>query len=211
MGYMIWTAIKSAAVDIWDEMLYLMIFNVIWVVGTVLIIPWPFVTFGLFAIVYDVGQGKGIKFGTFFRYAARVWKQAYIWGGINIAVLIIWLVNLNFYGDISAQWAGGLQIVILGVGIFWFVLQVVALAIYPRLEEPGFKLATRNAAVIFGRYPLPVLALLLVIAVVVAISYFLQVLLLLATVSIIAVVINRMVEAVIKRELQRDEIEEIDE
>jgi hypothetical protein len=55
------------------------------------------------------------------------------------------------------------------------------------------------------------LALLLVIAVVVAVSYFLQVLLLLGTMAIIAVVTNRVMEAVIKRELQRDEIEELDE
>ncbi|HEX9924731.1 MAG TPA: hypothetical protein VGD99_18895, partial [Anaerolineae bacterium] len=63
---MILTALKNSVLDLWEEMFYALVFSIIWVVGTVLIIPWPFVTFGLFFTVYDVGQGKGIKLSTFF-------------------------------------------------------------------------------------------------------------------------------------------------
>ncbi|MBN1221347.1 MAG: hypothetical protein JXM69_20655 [Anaerolineae bacterium] len=208
MGYLIWTAIKNAAVDFWDEMLYLFIFNVIWLVGTLLIIPWPFVTFGLFAIAYDVGQGKGIKFGSFFGHAAQVWKQAYIWGGINIGLIIVLLVNIRFYGNIEAPWAVALQIIIIGIVIFWLVLQLIALAIYPRLEEPGFKLAVRNAAVVFARYPVAILILLVLIVALVIASFFLQILFIVATFSMIAVATNRMVGAAVTRELQRGSDEE---
>ena len=200
---MIWDVIKQSAADIWDEMLYLMIFNVIWLIGTLLIIPWPFVTFGIFAVAYDIGQNKGIKFTTFFSHARRVWKQAYIWGGINLGLLIVLLVNINFYGNIRAQWAEIAQILIIGFTLFWGILQLVALPIYPRLEEPGFKLAMRNAVVVMGRYPLATLSLIAVVVVIGVISYFFQIIILLGAFSIITIVANRMVGAIIKRELKR--------
>jgi hypothetical protein len=53
--------IKNSASDIWDEMFYLIIFNLIWVVGTLLILPWPFVTFGLFFTAYDIGEARGLN------------------------------------------------------------------------------------------------------------------------------------------------------
>jgi hypothetical protein len=62
---MIWIALKQTGADIWDEILSLLIFNVITLVGMVLSIPWPFVTFGLFEMAYDIGQGKGVKFSAF--------------------------------------------------------------------------------------------------------------------------------------------------
>ncbi|MFC1976408.1 hypothetical protein ACFLXQ_08410 [Chloroflexota bacterium] len=207
MGYMIWHAIKQSAIDIWDEMLYLIVFNVIWLVGTLLIIPWPFVTFALFAIAYDVGQSKGIGFGKFFSYGRQAWKQAYIWGGINLGILIVALVNVSFYSNIAASWAAFLQMLIIGVSIIWFVLQLIALPIYPRLEEPGFKQAVRNAAVLFGRYPLVILTIVGLAAILVAVPLFfgiLQILFVLGTFSIIAILMNRMVEAMIKRELKRE-------
>jgi hypothetical protein len=211
MDYMIWHTIRQSAVDIWDEMFYLIIFNIIWLVGTFLIIPWPFVTFALFAIAYDIGQSKGISLGKFFSYGRQTWKQAYIWGGINLGVLIVALVNINFYGDIMASWAAVLQMFIFGATIFWFIVQLVALPIYPRLEEPRFKLAVRNAAVLFGRYPLVVLMIVgLAVVLVVAPLLFgiLQILLVVATFSMIAILMNRVVEAMVRRELKREEGDE---
>ena len=119
-------------------------------------------------------------------------------------MLIILLVNINFYGNIRAQWAEIAQILIIGFTIFWGILQLVALPIYPRLEEPGFKLAMRNAAVVMGRYPLAILSLIVVVVVIGVISYFLQIVILLGAFSIIAIVANRMVGAIIKRELKRE-------
>ncbi|MBN1994894.1 MAG: hypothetical protein JW953_19515 [Anaerolineae bacterium] len=203
MGRMIWSAIRQSAIDIWDEMLYLMLFNVIWVVGTLLIIPWPFVTFALFAIVYDIGQGKGISFGQFFSYGRAMWKQAYTWGGINLGIFIVVWMNINFYINFDTQWSLALTFLILSVSFFWFVLQLMALAIYPRMEEPGFKVVTRNAAVLFGRYPVVVFTWLILMAVLVVVSFFLQVLILVGVFSLIAVLTNRMVEAMVRKELKR--------
>lgn len=200
---MIFSAIKKSAIDAWDELLLLMIFNVIWVVGTALILPWPFVTFGLFYTVRDIGEGKGIKLNTFFNYGRQMLKPAYIWGGINLVILVALIGNLSFYGGFNAQWASLVQIFIMAVLFFWSLVQLIALALYPRLEEPSFKLAMRNAAVIIGRYPLPILALLLVITLLVVASVFFSALFFLITFSVIAVFINGVVSALIHQELKR--------
>ena len=201
---MIWISLRQAGSDIWDELFHLMLFNVVTLLGTILIIPWPFVTFGLFEMAYDIGQGKGIKFTAFFSRAAQVWKQAYIWGLINLAAIIVILINLRFYATLEASWAAIAQILMVGIATFWFALQLIALPIYPRLEEPGFKLALRNAAILIGRYPFPVLTLLIIVVAVVALIIFvpqLNLFIMLGFFSFTAVLCNRMVGAMVRKEL----------
>lgn len=201
---MIWTSLKHVGSDIWDELFNLIVFNVVTLIGTILIIPWPFVTFGLFEMTYDISQGKGIKFTTFFTRAAQVWKQAYVWGGINLGVIIIVAINLNFYGNFVATWASVAQILMLGVAVFWFTLQLVILPLYPRLEEPGFKIALRNAAVLMGRYPLPTLTVFIIVAAMTAFTIYIRqcnLFVVLGYFSFTAVLCNRMVSAMVRKEL----------
>jgi hypothetical protein len=205
---MIWQVIKQSAIDIWDEMLYLLIFNVIWVLGTFLIIPWPFVTFGLFAVACDISQGKGIKFSTFFAHAGRMWKQAYIWGGINLAILFVLWVNFNFYSNLGTRWADFIGTFVLGLMIFWIIFQLIILPIYPRLEKPGFKLALHNATIVAARHPLEILLLVIIVVGIGVATLLLSAIAMpisfLITFSVIAVVANRLVETLIEQELKRE-------
>lgn len=200
---MVWHIIKHSARDIWDEVLYIIIFNIIWLIGSVLIIPWPFVTFSLFFTAHDIGQGKGIKLKTFFAHGRRMWKQAYIWGGINLAAAFILWTNLAFYAGIQAQWATAVRMFFVMLTIFWTILQLVSLSIYPRLVEPGFKLALRNAAVVIGRYPLAGLALVATILLVGLVAFIFPVYIFLGAMAMIAVVTNRAVAEVIDREMKQ--------
>lgn len=202
---MIWAIIKNSATDIWDEMLYLMIFNIIWLISLPLVIPLPLVTFGLFFTIYDVGEAKGIGFGTFWEHARRMWRQAYVWGGINLAVFIIAWINLNFYAQVRADWAGLAQIFVLALMAFWLILQLIALPFYPRLEQPRLKLALRNAGVTIGRYPLATFALIIVVGLILAIASFFPAIFFLGAFSVIAVVANRLVAAVVAKERRQEE------
>lgn len=200
---MIWDFLKKSVLDVWDEMLFLMIFNVIWVVGSLLIIPWPFVTFALFYTARDVGEGRSIHFSTFFTYGWQMLKPAYIWGGINLAVIVAVWFNLNFYAGFEASWAVIVRLFITSLAIAWVVLQLIGLALYPRLVEPSFKLALRNAAVIVGRHPFSIIISLIIITLLVAVSIFFSALAILITFSLIAVLTNNVVEAIVGQELQR--------
>src|SRR5512139_1616139 len=105
--------LKKSVLDIWEELLYLILFNVICFIGLILILPAPLVLFGLFGTVYEIGEGKGINLGTFWSYARNLWKPAYVWGGLNLVILVIWGINLRFYNDFTAAWATALQMFLL--------------------------------------------------------------------------------------------------
>lgn len=201
---MILEALKKAGLDLWEELLLLALFNIIWCLGTVLIVPWPAVTFGLFYTVRDVGEGKAIKFTTFFEHVRRTWKPAYLWGGVNLAVWLLVALNLRFYASIAAQWAATMQVVMIALLVVWTVLQIVVLPIYPRLAEPGLKLALQNALVVIGRYPLALIALLVMILIVLVTAAFFPPFGLIMAVALVAILANRMVDEAINRELKRE-------
>lgn len=203
---MMWAIIKNSAGDIWDEMFYLIIFNFISFVGALLILPLPWVIFGLFFTAYDIGEGKGIKLGTFFQHARRMWKQALLWGGINLALFAIWWVNVDFYGRMGTQWAAIAQMFTIALGAFWLILQLIALPFYPRLVNPGFKLAQRNALISIGHYPHFVFVLLILLVLILAVTFFVQVLMFLGAFAMIAVTANRVVDAMVKKERLRQTV-----
>ncbi len=198
---MLWRILKKSTLDLSEEILYLVIFNVFWLIGTVLILPFPLVTFALFHTVYDIGQGKGIKMGTFVTYARQTWKQAYIWGAINLVVLLVARINLSFYAGIDAGWAAVVQTVVIAITFFWLILQLLILPLYPRLTNPGFRLALRNAAAMIGLQPLIVFSLVILTGLIGLLSFFFQAIALIGSFSIIAVVANRTVQAILEKAL----------
>jgi uncharacterized membrane protein YesL len=207
---LIWQALKKSAADFWDEILYLMIFNLIWAIGSLFLIPLPFLTFGLWYTAHDISQGKGINFSTFWGHLRQTWRPALIWGAINLGIGLVLILNLNFYANMGTQWAGVAQIMIIAIALFWSIVQLVALTLYPHLEEPGFRLATRNAGTLVAKYPLPVLALVAIFGLIGLLTSIFPALFLLGTISLMAVFANRMVKTIVFEEMgwEEEELEE---
>lgn len=198
-----WAIVKKTAADMWEEMFYLLVFNLIWLVGALLILPLPFVTFGLIYVVHDIGDGRGIKFGSLFAYGKKMWKPAYIWGLIFLSVLAGLIFNLYLYTGIEASWASFLRLFILSMTIFWLLLQLVTLTLYPRLVEPSFKLAIRNASVVTARHPLAILTLMIAIGLIFGVTIVFPALLLLISFSTIALLTNNVIDVLVTQELER--------
>ncbi len=199
---MIWVALKQAGGDFWDEFLLLIIFNAVWLLGSLFLLPWPYLTFGLFYTAYEVGQGKAIKFRTFFVGPAPVWKQAYLWGVLNALLLFVVWFNIRFYGSFGTQWSTVLEILLFAFAIFWVMLQLVALPMYPRLNEPGLKLALRNGIVAMGQFPLATFVLLILVAVMVVVGTLFPLFAFMGAGSLTAVLANRIVGAIVERALK---------
>lgn len=196
-----WQIVKKSTTDLWDEMLLMLVFNIIWIVGMLLVIPLPFVTFGLFYICYNVAQGKGIKFTQFFRYGRDTWKPAYIWGMINIFALGVFAFNIMFYAQFSTSWAAMLRVMFTSLIVVWLLWQLVAVALYPRLVEPGFRLAAQNAAVLIGKNPVVVVLLGLLIAFLVAVSSVVPAFGIALGVSLTALLVTNTVHLLLKKEM----------
>lgn len=129
------------------------------VINIVLLLPAVFFVFALYAVLYDCRQSIALKFSTYFKYLRSTWKQALTFGVINMVFigLVVW--NLSFYAQFEAAWAVMMQYVFLSISLLWAILQIIMLPLYPRLENPQFKLALKNAGAIFASYLIPVIIL----------------------------------------------------
>nr|NIS78786.1 hypothetical protein [Anaerolineales bacterium] len=164
--------------------------------GLLLLIPWPIVTLGLFYAVYEIGQGRAIGLRTFFAGGWRVRKHAYRWGLLNLFVMIILGSNIRFYSSPETPLGGTnigavLSSFFLSLTVLWLVWQLYTLSMFPRMKEPRLLLTMRQAGLLVLRQPIPsffvaILAVLLGLA-----SFFLPILPLLLTFSVIAVLANR--------------------
>ncbi|OGO20573.1 MAG: hypothetical protein A2Z14_15985 [Chloroflexi bacterium RBG_16_48_8] len=228
---LVWTIIRKTFSDIWSESFLLILFNVIWVLGSapgllllaygaitravlllligfITIIPWPFLTFSLFHMAYEVGEGKAIGFRRFFVLGRQVWRQAYLWGGMNLVVIPILVANISFYSNPDAPWGGNtigtvVSSFFISIAIFWMVLQEFALTVYPRLEKPGIRNTLSFAAQIILRWPIPALSATFISLCFCLISFFIPILPILITFSFIAVLANRAMAEILAEDSRR--------
>lgn len=129
------------------------------VINIVLFLPFAFFIFPLYHVVFDCRRGIVISFKSFFGYVRSSWKNALIWGGINLVVALMVGWNLRFYAQFDEAWAGIMQLVFLSITMVWVILQIIMLPMYPRLEAPSFKLALKNSAAIIGGYIIPTIVI----------------------------------------------------
>jgi len=173
---------KKAFSIFWDDSISLIVFNFICflsllpallffsvtnatasvvtsIINTVLFLPSVFFIFALYHVLFDCRRSIVISFRSFFGYIGSTWKQALIFGVINVfmALMVGW--NLRFYAQFHEAWAGIVQAIFVSVTMIWVILQITMLPLYPRLTDPSFKLALRNAGALFAGYILPVLVM----------------------------------------------------
>jgi hypothetical protein len=202
----IWEIIKKSTIDLWDEMLYMVLFNVIWLVGTLLLLPWPFVTFALYFIAIDVADGKGIKWGKFWRYGRENLKSAYIWGGINFVALGLMWFNIVFYSRYNEAWAQILQLFFLSLLAFWLLLQHISVVLYPRLVEPSYKLALRNSAILVGKNPIVSLVVMVLSGALILVSALFPALTFMIVFSYVAIIIANTAHVLLRKELAEPDV-----
>lgn len=202
----IWEIIKKSTIDLWDEMLYMVLFNVIWLIGTLLILPWPFVTFALYFIAIDVADGKGIKWSKFWGYGRKNLKSAYIWGGVNVVALGLMWFNIIFYSRFNAAWAQILQLFFLSLLAFWLLVQHIAVVLYPRLVEPSYKLALRNAAILVGKYPVVSLVVMVLSGAMILVSAFFPALAFMIVFAYVAIIIANTAHVLLRKELAETDL-----
>lgn len=144
------------------------------IINILLFLPLVFFMFALYAVLYDGRQGIVISFKTYFRHLRKMWKQALVYGVINILFVILVSWNLRFYAQFEAAWAGIMQMLFLSISLVWATLQLVMLPLYPRLEKPTYRMALRNSVTITGRHLFSVLVLVVITAALLVLTYNFQ-------------------------------------
>ncbi len=166
---------------LWEESIYLVIYNVLTLIavlggpmlllsgvpimmglGGIVLLAAPPALFGMFWLTYQISLDNAVGFGTYFEGAKQHKKAAYIWGAINLVVLITLMSNVLFYQGIEAQWSFWVGTLFMGLLISWVVVQLLTLALYPHMVEPSFKLAIRNALSLIAVNPFAVVGMAIV-------------------------------------------------
>jgi hypothetical protein len=97
-----------------------------------------------------------------------------------------------------------MQILLIAFTIFWLLLQLVALPMYPRLEKPGLRLALRNGIVAMGQYPGISFVLLFLVAVMVIAASLFPLFAFMGAGSLTAVLANRTVGVIVARAVKAE-------
>lgn len=217
---LIWEILKKTLQYGWEEIIYLVIYNIVTlaallagptllvtgvnsqsallvVAGIVLLALIPPALFGLFWLTYQISLGNAVKFSTYFDGARQHPKPMAVWGGINLLVMVTLISNVIFYQAMTAAWAGFVGLFFYSLLVVWMVLQLLVLAIYPHLEQPGFRMAFRNAMLLVAVNPFAVLGMAAVAVGGVILGGTVPVLMGLASVSLAALVASVTVKELI--------------
>jgi len=196
---------RNSLGDIWEESAYLLVFNLFWLCSIPFIFPFPFATFGLFAILYDIGQSKSIKFSVYFKNIRNLWQEAAIWGGINLLILFVAGGGLYLLEMMKMNVAILAQAVIVGLMLHWSIVQLYMLAVYPRLEQPSFSMALRYAVASIGSYLTGLVALLVLMFFVGVLALIFYPLIFVGLLVVVVAFLNRLVEVVIAKKIPKVE------
>ncbi len=198
-----WQTIKSAFVDFIDEVFLLALFNLLWVVSALLVLPFPFATAGLTWVAVQVGEGRAISWRTFFEGGRRYWKPAYLWALINLAAWSVTFFNISFYGRLNTTWSLLVRSVVFSMAIIWAVLQLYVFPLLIRQEVPSLRLAYRNGLILMSTWPLLTIIVLVLALILLVISSLLTLPLFLFYFAFVALLTNRAVEEALKAEKVR--------
>ncbi len=217
----IWDILKKTALFGWEEIIHLVLANIItlaallagptlvitginrgsallMLAGSVVMFAIPPALFGLFWLTYQISLGNAVKFSTFVDGVKQPLKPMFIWGGINLLVVVMLVSNVIFYQAMEAAWAAFVAQFFYGVLIVWLILQLLTLAMYPHLETPGFRLALKNTLRLFAINPFAVIGMAVIVIGEVALGGYAPVILGLLSVSLAALVASITVEELVK-------------
>jgi hypothetical protein len=139
--------------DVWQELWTILIIQLLFLFGQVLIIFGPPVTVALFYYGNRIAHDELATERDFLKAVRKYWKPAWRWGGMNL--LVIGLLAGDYY--LTGKWVSVPNLVFFLQGlyaallIFWLLLQLFALPFLFEQEQPSVMQALRNSTVFVRR------------------------------------------------------------
>jgi len=168
--------------------IYLVGFNLLWVLCSLPIITLPPATAALYVVTQQLAKRQRVNPNDFFRamlnYAVVSWR----WGVLNIAVALGLWTNFWFYSNFDATF---LKALVLGLGLGWLLIQMYCFPILLEQQQPSVRQALRNALVLCLRHPAFTMIYGFVTALIIVVSLSMIYLWVLITASLITFFYNR--------------------
>lgn len=150
---MAFTIVGRALRDLWQELGTVLIVQLLFLLGIVLILPAPPAILALFFYGNRIAHDEIASERDFLDALRRYWKPAWRWGVLNL--LVIGLLTGDYFltarlidNTALASYVQGLYVALLAG---WLLLQLFTLPFLFEQEEPRLLQALRNAAVLIGQ------------------------------------------------------------
>jgi hypothetical protein len=154
--------------DVWQELWTILIIQLLFLLGQFLIILGPPVTVALFFYGNRIAHDEIATERDFLKAILRYWKPAWRWGGLNLLVIGLLVVDYSLTGKWmgNADLASFMQGLYVALLVLWLLLQIFVLPFLFEQEQPSVIQALKNATLFLRRN----LILVLVLSVLLAIS-----------------------------------------
>jgi uncharacterized membrane protein YesL len=130
--------------------IYLVGFNLLWVLCSVPIITLPPATAALYVVTQQLAKRQRVSHNDFFRAMLKYAVVSWRWGLLNIAAVLVLWTNFWFFSRLDAAFLNAL---VLGLGLAWLLIQMYCFPILLEQQQPSVRQALRNALVLCLRHP----------------------------------------------------------
>lgn len=185
--------IAQAFVDWWDDWIGQIIITLAWMLCWVTIVLGPPATLGLYHVTNRLAHGEGLGLGGLVEGGRRYFLTSWLWATLNLLALLVIMVDLMFYAQIQAAWAGLLLGTLVVLGLTWLLVQFYALPFLVEQEHKSLKMALRNGLFVALASPGYTLVVVGMTILILAISTVLVFPLFMGVPSLVAAICNRAV------------------
>ncbi len=185
--------IVDSFVDWWDDWIAIVVLNLVWALCWVTIILGPPATLALYYATNQVARGMAFDYKELIAIAEKYFLQSWLWALSNLVIVVILIVNVQFYG--SGQAFGNVAIQELSIFLVavWLIVQFYTLPYFIEQSDKRLRVAWQNSLFTLFKSPVYTLVLAVFTALVVAVSGFLIVPAFLGGPCLIAVLGNNAV------------------
>jgi uncharacterized membrane protein YesL len=162
--------VGRSVVDWWDGWLDMVVTLMIWLFAQMSIVLGPPATFGLYYVVHNMVNGEALGVRGLISGGRKYFFKAWLWGLLNIIVAGTITINFMFYGGIEAVWGFYIQMFIVFLGFLWLCTQFYALPFFMEQEQQKLRIALRNGLFTTLAAPFFTVMLMIVAALIIALS-----------------------------------------
>ena len=149
---------RETLINLYYDLVPLVSLNIIWFLLTLPIVTAFPAAAGLYYATNQLAHQKGAGWKTFFDgFRIHFWLS-WRWGLLNVIIILVAVSNIQFYGQLEAEWSVWLRGVIIGLSILWGIIQLYTFPFLLEQEKQRLSTALRNSMVLLATRPAPVLS-----------------------------------------------------
>jgi uncharacterized membrane protein YesL len=192
--------LRDKLADAYVATIPLVTLNVVWFVLCIPLVTIIPATAALFYATNQFAHGKPADWHTLIEGFKLYFWRSWLWGLLNVAVLVILGSNLIFYSMNSASWSVAAQVMVGAVILIWLSLQMHTFPLIIEQEKPKLLQALRNSFVILVKRPVHTMGTALIVAVlIVGSTAFIQPAWIFITAALCTYLANRVTVSAIAR------------